>query len=156
MNNLDNHFNKVRWTISNKTNIPLSYTITGFAHSAIRQHCIALYVKLPEEVSHLHFPKRLKSLELLGIDSPDEAYEEDFPLLLINKVYGARSMSEANKYSFFRNFRKTALQKGIDVWNPDAAKKLIGQQISTKFIQMRKLNTDIKFWAIDRVGIELP
>ena len=118
---IDNHFNKIRWTISNKTNIPL----------------------------------RQRSLDLLGVDDPDEAYEEDYPIILVNKTYSARTMADKNKFSFYRNFRKTVLNQGLDIWDPMDAKKLIGKKLETKFIQMRKLNTDVRFWAPDRIGISL-
>lgn len=152
---LDRHLNTVRWTISNRTNVVVPYTITGVARSPIREHCIVLYVRLPEEVSHLHFPVRAKTLDALGIDEPDEGWEETHPVVLVNKVYGARNMSEMNKYSFFRNFRHTAVKQGLELMSIHSARHLIGRKLLTKFIQMRKLNTDIRFWAVDRVGMEL-
>jgi hypothetical protein len=152
---LDRHLNTIRWTISNRTSVPLPYTITGVAHSPVREHCIVLYTKLPEEVGHLHFPVRTKTLEALGIDEPDEGWEDTYPVVLVNKVYGARNLSEMNKYSFFRNFRKTATKAGLELLSIHSARHLIGRQLVTKFVQMRRLNTDIRFWAVDRVGIEL-
>jgi hypothetical protein len=153
---LDRHLNTVRWTISNRTNAPLPYTITGVAHSPVRQHCIVLYTQLPEEVAHLHFPVRRPTLEALGIDEPDEGWEDSNPVIIVNKMYGARNMSEMNKYSFFRNFC-TAVRKDsdIDVFNPHSARHLIGRKLVSKFVQMRKLNTEQRFWAVDRVGMGL-
>lgn len=152
---LERHINTVRWTVSNKTAISLPYTITGVARSPVREHCIVLYAKLPEEVSHLHFAVRNKTLDALGIEEPDEGWEETHPIILMNKVYGARNLHEANKYSFFRNFRRTAGKAGLDLMNIHSARHLIGRTISTKFVQMRKLNTDIRFWAVDRIGMEI-
>lgn len=152
---LDRHLNTVRWTITNRTSLAVPYTITGVARSPIREHCIVLYAKLPEEVSHLHFPVRNKTLDALGIEEPDEGWEETYPIVLVNKVYGSRNMSEMMKYSFFRNFRNTAIKNGVEVMSIHSARHLIGRKLLTKFVQMRKLNTDIRFWAVDRVGIDL-
>lgn len=152
---LDRQLNTVRWTISNRTSVPLDYTITGVARSPAREHCIVLYAKLPEEVSHLHFARRDKILEGLGILEPEEGWEDTYPIILVNKLYGSRTMSDMNKYSFFRNFRKTAIQQGVDPMNIHSARHLIGRKLSTKFLQMRKLNTDVRFWTVDRVGIQL-
>ncbi len=152
---LEHHLNTVRWTISNRTNIALPYTITGVAHSPVREHCIVLYAKLPEEVAHLNFAVRNKTLEALGVDEPDEGWEESHPIILVNKMYKARGMREMNKYSFFRNFRTTARQSGLEVMSIHSARHLIGRKLVTKFVQMRKLNTDIRFWSVDRIGMAL-
>lgn len=152
---IDKLINTNRWTVTNRTNIPLSYPITGVGFSPVREHCIVVYVKLPEEIEHLHLPVRTKILDALKVNEPSEAYEEDYPLILVNKIYNTRTMADMMKFSFFRNFRNTARKAGVDVMNPYSARHLIGKKIETKFIQMRKLNTDIKFWAVDRVGIVL-
>lgn len=152
---LERHLNTVRWTISNRTAVALPFTVTGVARSPAREHCIVLYVKLPEEVSHLHFPVRSKTLDALGIDEPDEGWDDKYPVVLVNKMYGARNMSEMNKYAFFKNFRRTALSQGLELMSIHSARHLIGRQVVAKFLQMRKLNTDIRFWAVDRVGMQL-
>lgn len=152
---LDKHFNTPRWTVSNKTSIPVEYPITGIARSQVREHCIVLYVKLPDEVEHLHFSRRPKVFEGLGIEEPEEGWEETYPLILVNKQYGARTLADMNRYAFFKNFRRTAHRQGIDLMNIHSARHLIGRKISTKFLQMRKLNTDVRFWAVDRVGVGL-
>ena len=153
---LDRHLNTVRWTISNRTAVPLPYTITGVAHSPVREHCIVLYTKLPEEVAHLHFPVRRPTLEALGVDEPDEGWEDSNPIILVNKMYMARNMSEMNKYAFFRNFRREVQKdSSIDIFHPPSARHLIGRKLVSKFLQMRKLNTDVRFWAVDRVGLTL-
>ena len=152
---LDRHLNTVRWTVSNKTNLAVPYTITGVARSPVRDNCIVLYAKLPEEVQHLHFAVLNNTLDALGIEEPDEGWEETHPIILVNKLYGARNMHEANKYSFFRNFRRTAKNANIDLMNIHSARHLIGRQLVTKFVQMRKINTDVRFCAVDRVGMQL-
>ena len=152
---LDKRLNQVRWTVTNRTAADLTYPITGVARSTVREHCIVLYVKLPGEVEHLHFPVRTKILEGLGIEEPDEGWEETYPLILVNKMYGARTMSDMNKFSFFKNFRRTAVKQGVDPINIHSARHLIGRKITTKFLQMRKINTEQRFWAVDRVGIQL-
>jgi hypothetical protein len=151
---LDQHLNTVRWTISNRTNMSLPSLITGVAFSPVRENCLVLYTKIPDEVNHLHFAVRRPTLEALGIDEPDEGWEDSNPVILVNKMYMARNMSEMNKYSFYRNFRH-ALQKDskIDIKNPFSARHLIGRKLNSKFLQMRKLNTDIRFWSVDRVGL---
>jgi hypothetical protein len=145
---------EMRWTISNRTAIPLPSTICGVGFSPKRENCIVLYTKLPDEVSHLHFPVRRLTLEALGIEEPEEGWDDSYPVILLNKLYGARNLSEMNKYSFYRNFR-TMVQKEsrIDIKNPHSARHLIGRKLNSKFLQMRKLNTDIRFWAVDRVGL---
>lgn len=153
---LDRHLNTIRWTISNRTSVAIPYTICGVAHSPVRENCIVLYTKIPEEVSHLHFAVRKPTLEALGIEEPDEGWEDSNPVILVNKMYMARNMSEMNKYSFFRNFRKEVQKNStIDIKNPFSARHLIGRKLVSKFIQMRKLNTDVRFWAVDRVGLAL-
>lgn len=56
---------EVRWTISNRTAIPIPSTISGVGFSPKRENCIVLYLKLPDEVGHLHFPVRRPTLEAL-------------------------------------------------------------------------------------------
>lgn len=148
---LEKRINDNRWTICAKTNLSLPYTIMGIAHSPVRENCIVLFAKLPDEVEHLPMPRRIKMLDALGVDEQEDAY----PIILMNKVYGSRSMREMNMYSFYRNFRRTVEKTGIDIKNIHSARHLIGKKISSKFVQMRKLNTDIKFWAVDRVGLTL-
>jgi hypothetical protein len=153
---LERHLNTVRWTVSNRTKVPLEYEICGVAHSPVRQNCIVLYTKIPDEVSHLNFPVRRPTLEALGIDEPDEGWEDSNPIIIVNKTYGCKYLSDMNKYSFFRNFRRTVQTKSkIDIMHSPSARHLIGRKLVSKFIQMRKLNTDIRFWAVDRVGLEL-
>lgn len=151
---LDKHLNTVRWTISNRTAVIIPYTICGVAFSPVRENCIVLYTKLPDEVSHLHFPVRRPTLEALGIEEPEEGWEDSNPIVLVNKLYGARTMHEMNKWSFYRNFRHSVQKDSrIDIKNPHSARHLIGRKLNSKFLQMRKLNTDIRFWAVDRVGL---
>lgn len=147
---------EVRWTISNRTAIPIPSTISGVGFSPKRENCIVLYLKLPDEVGHLHFPVRRPTLEALGVEEPEDSWEDNYPVILLNKLYGARTMGEMNKYSFYRNFR-TAVQKEsrIDIKNPASARHLIGRKLNSRFLQLRKLNTDIRFWAVDRIGLTI-
>ena len=100
-----------RWIISSKTNIALSYPITGIAYSPKIKNCIVLYTKLPQEIEHLNIKKRQNILDLLQIDEPSEKVEDDYPLIIVNKVYNNNnikkmlSMSNMMKYSFYRNFK---------------------------------------------------
>ena len=129
---IERQLNTIKWTVSNRTNLAVPYTITGVAQSPVRENCIVLYTKLPAEVEHLHFPVRTKTLEMLGVEEPDEGWEETYPVILVNKRYGCTNMRDMNKYSFFRNFRRTASKAGIDVMNIHSARHLIGRELVSK------------------------
>lgn len=151
-----------RWIIGARTKLSLAYPITGVSFSPVRQDCIVLYTKLPEEVAHLPMPKRQRMLDLLGVDEPHENVEDDYPLIIVNKTaFGAKhappmqQMAYMNRYSFYRNFRRHALKNGVDLKNPRSAYHLIGKKIKTDFFQFRKANTDVRIWSPDRVGMSL-
>lgn len=154
MASLSEYLAKQRWTVSNRTACVLNHTITGVALSPVHKNCIVLYVRIPREVQHLPFPRRDKLLDVLGVPEPDEGYEEDLPVILLNKSYPHISMANINKYAFYRNFARYAKNEhGLWLQDPKSAAKLVGKTLWAKDIQMRKLNTDVRLWSVDRLDL---
>lgn len=149
---MKNNFDLLRWVITNRTNESLRFKITGVSLSPVRQDCIVLYTKLPDEVEHLNIPVRQSVLDYLGVETAENV-EEDYPLILLNKSAPKLGLRGMNKYAFFRNFRRNAGKSNIDVKNIHSARHLIGKQLETRLIQMRRVGTEQRFWAPDRVDL---